>query len=275
MLNKRFIIAWILCCVTLASCVNVFSLADLQPDNYSYPSDTDKAAMLIRQMGIAHNIAQWDSIETYQVTYKDDFYGFFGKQAHPFKEQDMTFSLSYVPGTFDGQLEIKSGKQSGDLWGYQNGKTYRKTKAGTVEEKKNKDMQFWIPTYQYFIEFPSRIQEATSIDYIGEKVINGVRTEGVIASWNTVKPQKNIDQYLIWLDAESHRIVKIEYTVRDAYKFVAGGAYFESYKDYDGIILPSTMPVESNLVKDGLLHKMSIESFTADPVRKAELRPLD
>ncbi|MBV6654912.1 MAG: hypothetical protein KI786_14200 [Mameliella sp.] len=66
------------------------------------------------------------------------------------------------------------------------------------------------------------------MDYLGRKVINGIESEGVIASWNTVSPQKEIDQYIIWIDAASKRIVKVDYTVRDAYKFVTGGAYYKS-----------------------------------------------
>lgn len=124
----------------------------------------------------------WDSIETYNAIFEDEFYGFFGKQAHPFKEQKMTFSLNYIPKTTNGQLEIISGKEKGKIWGMQSWKTYSKDENGEVLVKKNKDMKFWILTYQYFIELPNRIQEASSVDYMGSKTINGIECEGVIAS---------------------------------------------------------------------------------------------
>jgi len=195
-------------------------------------------------MGKAHQIDKWNDIETYNVIFEDEFYGFLGKRSHGFQEQKITFSLNYIPKTFDGL-------------------------------KESKNMKFYIPTYQYFIEFPIRIQEATSIDYIGTKMIDGVKSEGVIASWNTVAPQKKLDQYVVWMNAESKRIVKIAYTVRDKYRFVSGVAYFKDYKDYDGIILPSTMPVESNLLKEGYLHKMSIKNFSPNKVSSKSLTPLN
>lgn len=258
----------------ITGCVNVFKVVDLRLDEENPHSNQEKAKQLMEEMGVAHGITNWDSIQTYNIIYSDEFYGFIGKQAHPFKEQDVTFSMNYIPKTFNGQVEILTGKEKGKVWGMQDWQTYFKDDEGVMTSKKNKDMTFWIPTYQYFIEFPSRIQEATSIDYIGEKVINGLKTQGVIASWDTTAPQKDIDQYIIWIDTETKRIAKIEYTVRDAYRFVSGAATFNNYKEYNGILFPSEMPVESNLTGDKLLHTMRISEFTPDVVSVEDLLPL-
>ena len=225
-------------------------------------------------MGEAHQIKNWNNLKSYNVTYVDEFYGFLGKQAHPFKEQHMTFSLDYIPKTFDGRMEILSGKEKGSVWGMQDWTTYRIDADGKAGPKKNKDMRFWIPTYQYFIEFPLRIQEATVLDYMGSGSIEGTKVEGVLASWTTVEPQKKIDQYLIWIAADTKRVVKVEYTVRDAYRFVTGAAFFKEYKNYEGILLPTYMPVESNLLKEGFLHTMRITDFIADRLPSESLRPL-
>ncbi len=248
----------------ITGCVNIFKVADLRESKENPFSDQDKAKRLMEEMGEAHRIEKWDSMLTYNIVFGDEFYGFIGKQAHPFKEQKMTFSMNYIPKSFDGQMEIISGKEKGTVWGMDAWETYFKNDEGKFEWKRNKDMTFWIPTYQYFIEFPSRIQEATTVDYLGEKVVNGIKTEGIIASWNTTEPQKDIDQYIIWIDSETKRIAKIEYTVRDTYRFVTGAASFTKYKEMGGLPFPTEMPVESNLTKDKLLHTMTIEEFTPD-----------
>ena len=256
-------------------CNSFFKLADLRQEGYQYPNNTEKAQNLLKQMGKAHHIHLWDSLSTYQVIFEDEFYGFLGKQAHPFKEQQMKFALQYIPNTFNGRLEILSGKEKGNIWGMDDWQIYQKDEQGQIVAKDDKDMKFWIPTYQYFIEFPKRIQEASIIDYLGKKTIDGTPVEGIIASWNTVAPQKDIDQYIIWLDASTHKIFKIEYTVRDTYRFVAGAATFQDYKVYHGLPLPAALPVESNLKKEGLLHTMRIKDFQANPVSAEELSPLD
>ena len=264
-----------LCSLFFCGCVNFFKLSDLQPEAYVFPNNEEKARQLMKDMGVAHSIHLWDSIQTYNVTFEDEFYGFLGRLSHPFKEQKIMVSLDYIPTTFNGQLEILTGKEKGTIWGIQSYETYQKNIDGTITRDDNKDMKFWIPTYQYFIEFPSRIQEASSIDYIGEKVINGIKTEGIIASWNRVEKQKDVDQYIIWVDAISKRIVKIEYTVRDAYRFVTGAATFLGYKEYNGFLLPTELPVESNLLKKGFLHTMRIIDFKTNQVPVDILLPLE
>ena len=268
------IIALLLTILLVIGCVNFFKFSDLRPDGYTYPNDPTKAEQLLSAMGIAHQITAWDSIETYHVDFTEEFYGFIGKQAHPFKEQKIEFSLDYNPHNYDGRMLINSGVQKGTTWGIQAWQTYMLDAAGHPHAQDNKDMTFWIPTYQYFIELARRIQEASTIDYIGTEVINGQEAEGVIASWNSVGPQKSIDQYVVWISKDDDRILKVEYTVRDQYRFVTGAAHYTQYKDYDGIILPSVMPVESNLVKDGYLHQMSINSFTPNRVSADDLAPL-
>ena len=259
--------------LSITACINIFKRTDLRPENISEMSNETKARQLLKEMGEAHHIEVWDKMETYNVIFGEEFYGSLGERGNPFSEPKMELSMNYIPKTFNGTLEVLSGKDKGDKWGIQNWKTYEVSSEG-IEEKKNKDMIFWIPTYQYFIEFPLRIQEATAVEYLGSKQINGVEVEGVLASWNTVEPQKDIDQYIVWMNKETKRIVKIEYTVRDMFRFITGAAYFNNYKEFDGVLLPTEFPVESNLLREGYLHKMSIKEFHLNPLKKEDLLPL-
>ena len=170
-------------------------------------------------------------------------------------------------------MSYTSGEKNGKTWGIQSWNTYEFNESGIAEFQKNKDTYFWLPTYQYFIEFPLRIQEATAVNYAGEKTIDGKVCEGVLASWETTKPQKKIDQYLIWIDRDTKRIYKLEYTIREVMSFIKGAVYYNDYVEYNGILLPSSLPVESNLIKNGYMHEMRINSFRPDIYGADELRP--
>lgn len=248
-----------------------FGLTDLRPKNLEYPNNNLKAKDLMEQMGKAHAIEVWDSITGYQVTFSEEFYGVLGKMNDPFENSTSELFLNYVAGSPIGMLSFKSGKEQVS-WGYRSGKTYRIDDDEKPNLESNKKMHFWIPTYQYFIELPMKIQEATVLDYTGTKEINGIQTEGLLASWDTLEPQPDIDQYLIWLDSDTHRIVKVEYTIRELYPFITGAAYFQNYKEFHGLPLPSDMPVESNLVKDGFLHRMGIMDFKVNNAFKMPYR---
>ncbi|MFT7158005.1 MAG: hypothetical protein ACI8Q1_003031 [Parvicella sp.] len=259
----------------IQSCsLHVMRVSDLRTELAKVQSDESKAKALIIEMGAAHRIDNWKLMDTYSVSFSDVFYGFMGKQAHNYKEDSVAFRLSYIPGTFDGRLDFLSGKANGNTWGIQSWNSYEmEAESSTANFKKNKDITFWLPTYQYFIEFPLRIQSATAFAYAGEQEIDGQACDGVVASWNTVEPQKKIDQYVIWISKKTKRIVKLEYTIREAYKFLTGAVYYNNYKEYNGIILPSELPVLTNLVKEGYLHKMRIHNFKADSLTIKDLRP--
>ncbi|MFT6147591.1 MAG: hypothetical protein ACJAUH_000268 [Saprospiraceae bacterium] len=235
-------------------------------------SDTAKAKTLMQDMAIAHNITAWDDLDTYSVSFQDEFFGKLGAASNPYAESKTEFTLVYIPKSFDGQLQFKSGINKGISWGLQSWKTYV-LEQDEINFSENEDILFWIPTYQYFIEFPARIQKATAFDYAGKMEINGKMCDGVMASWNTIKPQREIDQYLIWLDSETKRIVKLEYTIREVSRLIKGAVYFNDYKDYEGIILPSILPVVSPLSKNKWLHEMQIKDFTRNPVNTQILRP--
>lgn len=235
-----------------------FRLADLRTDVPVIPGQRAKAVRLIEEMGVAHRISAWDSIPAYRVKYVDDFFGTIGEASNPFEDPRVEFHLWYSPKGSDGELEILTGAEKGKKWGMRAGQAYEQMVTEEWKEVDHREVKFWIPTYQYFIEFPRRIQEATVIEYVGSRQINGIAVEGVLATWNTAEPQRDIDQYIIWLDRDTKRIVKVEYTVREFYAFVKGAAYFQNYQEFYGLLLPTEMPVESNLVKEGLLHKMGI-----------------
>jgi len=253
----------------------LFGTADLRNDSVKKDPQVAKAKVLMQEMAESHMIENWDSISTYTVRYQEEMYGFLGKFSNPFPEEKSLFDLSYIPNTYDGRLTFVNGKNEGKSWGIQSWKTYSATKNSEPVFADDANITFWVPTYQYFIEFPKRILNANAFGYVGEQTINNVMCEGVIASWNTIEPQRDIDQYLIWLNKATKRIVKLEYTVRDQYNFVVGAAYFNDYKDFDGILLPTKLPVGSNLLAEGeLLHQMDIINFTKNTLTQKELRPI-
>lgn len=272
-MKLKYFFLGLLVIVGIAGGIGFFHLTDLRTDVAKTSTDTDKARLLIAQMAKAHNVSAWEDISTYRVAFDDEFYGLVGNFGNPFPNNKGTFDLEYIPGSFDGRMTFTEGEYKEKTWGIQAWKTYTSENGSAPAFKQDNDIYFWLPTYQYFIEFPLRIQEATVFSYAGTQVIDGIPCEGVIASWNTTAPQSGIDQYLVWLDTKTHRIVKLEYTVREMYNFLTGAAYYKDYKDFDGILLPTYFPVESNLVRNGLLHEMRISDFVADPLPVSALRP--
>lgn len=251
-----------------------FKTSDLQTDASKENANVAIAEDLMSKMAEAHGAQNWEGFDSYTATLTDEFFGFVGKKGNPFPENKTKIAVSYIPNTFDGQLEILSGKKKGEIWGMQSWKTYQKNSEGEVDFQEHKDAFFWIPTYQYFLEFPLRIQKADALAYAGKKTVNNIDCEGVLVSWRKVAPQKDVDQYLIWLDEKTHRIVKVDYTIRDQFKFLIGRLAFFDYKEFDGVLLPTKMEGESNLKKKGgLLHEIDLLDFEVNKMDAESLRP--
>lgn len=260
--------------IIAAVAVFAFGTTDLRTETAKQKPNEQKAKWLLEEMAEAHQIENWDSVSTYTVRFQEEMFGTIGKSSNPFPQAKSQFDLSYIPKTYDGKLSFVDGPNKGATWGIQSWQTYTQQGGGDAQFGKDKNIFFWVPTYQYFIEFPLRIMNANAFSYAGKRTIKGVACEGIVASWNTTEPQRNIDQYLIWLDADTKRIVKLEYTVREMFNFLTGAAYYTEYKDFDGILLPTKMPVESNLVGEGkYLHQMDILKFEKNTLSESDLRP--
>jgi len=262
----------VLLVVVMSSCL-FLKTSDLQTAASKENANIATAQDLMAKMGQAHGMENWTTFDSYTATLTDEFFGFIGKKGNPFQEDKVEIAVSYIPNSYDGQLEILSGEGKNTVWGMQSWKTYEKNTEGEIEFLENEDAFFWIPTYQYFLEFPLRIQKADAMAYAGKQTINGINCEGVLVSWRKVQPQKDVDQYLIWLDEKTHRIVKIDYTIRDQFKFLIGILWFSDYREFGGVLLPTRMEGESNLKKKGNLHEIELLDFQINKVKKESLRP--
>ena len=251
----------------------IFGIVDLRTETAQNSNNEYTAKQLVIDMGKAHGIKNWADIKTYQVDFEDEFFGKMGEKSHGYGINKVSMTLNFIPDTFDGRIDFNNGPLKGKSWGLQNWETYLKKGNGPAKFQNHPNSKFWLPTYQYFLEFPMRIQNASAFNYAGQKEIEGILCEGVMASWKTTEPQGSIDQYLIWIDKKTKRIVRLEYTVREMMRFLKGAINFKDYKTYYGILLPTIMPVESNLVPVGLLHEMRVKDFKKDILLPEDLRP--
>ncbi|MEO0897025.1 MAG: hypothetical protein AAFY71_11540 [Bacteroidota bacterium] len=251
----------------LASC----STADLSSPA-AMQEDQGKGRAILQKAMIAHGAQKWDSIQTYEAIFRDEFYGMVGKMASNFSGNPVKVSLKYIPKTQTAQAKFLHEDMKNEVWGILDGKPYAYDKEDQVAFEEDFKKKFWLPTYQYFIEFPARILEANVIRYMGQEKIKEEAYDKVFASWNKVEPQDDVDQYVVWVHPKTHQIKKIAYTIREANNWVTGHASLENFKTYNGMLFPGDMLVGSSLLKEGkLLHKMSIDEVTFNSFPQSDL----
>ena len=270
---KSFLMITLLGIITLGmfSCKAV----DIRTQEVKTAFDQQRGKKVLLQMSEAHALNEWSKVQTYSFDMKDEFYGIMGKLGNPFPRNTADFEFQAIPYTFTSKAKFQDEKWGNKIWGIQSWKTYSGIAGQPVKfhKKNDKNIEFWLPTYQYFIELPLRIFEADVISYAGERELDGKNYDLVFASWKTDDPQKDIDQYILWIEKESHLLRFIQYTVRDQSPLIQATLQYKTYSKENGIVLiPTEMDVNlSGPNENKILHRMTVENIELNSVDKATL----
>ena len=196
-----------------------------------------------------------------------------GKIFMPWPENNQPIRFHFLNNTYYGRAEFLEGKNRGEVWGVQAWETYRQQPGEKVTFEKHSDTRFYVPTYQYFFEFPFQIRKAPLVAYIGDREFNGQTYHLVFATWETAKPHPDFDQYIVWIHAKTNRIEYTEYTVRDLMRFAKGAMHFTQFQTVNNVLIPFTMTALSGLEDQDYLHRLQIESVTFDTAPKEAFFP--
>jgi len=261
-------------CIILALNLTACKLADIRTTEMAGTTDDARAMKVLHQMAKAHQVNRWDDIETYTFHVSDEYQGLIGTFGSPFPKGKAVLELSFIPQTYTGRGIFQDGKWKDKVWGIQAWETYsnEEMEKGIFHEKPDKQIQFSIPTYQYFIETPWRIFEANIIRYAGEREKNGQVYDLVFATWETEEPQKEMDQYLLWVNRKTGVLDLVQFTVRDAGGWVHCTFYYDHYESLDGLLFPTEMTVRMfGPEKENTLHKMVVDHIQIDALPKQDL----
>ena len=211
----------------------------------------------IKKLG---GLKQWKSFrqKTLRVEMQDLWPDWFSQKVvmpQEFNGQKMQFT--FQPSRENSRLKFVEGRWKGRAWGIQNWVTYRADSRGKLHWKQDNTLKFWLPTYQYFVLMPFYLTEAALQVYAGPKTLGGRKYERVLVTWKKLEAQKTIDQYLLWIDAETKRIVYVQYTVRDMFPNLKSQAWLSDYRKVGGLLLPHRYTVINKIGKHrDVLHTM-------------------
>jgi hypothetical protein len=137
-----------------------------------------------------------------------------------------------------------------------------------------------LPAIQYLFELPIRIKEAPILKYAGTKEMEGITYDLVFATWDSLEPNKEFDQYLLYISQKTGFLTFASYTVRDAYlpspKNVYGSIRYEDMQENsDGIKYPTTIYIQINKLKskDTWTRKMTLQDLQLNNFETSLLYP--
>ncbi len=245
--------------MSLGSC----KLADIYSDVPS-SKDDQKIEELITSIEETYGgWENWNALTSVRVKGSDEWPTWHWRLlVNPWKERKVDFQLDWQPLKDNVRIELLSGKQSGEIHGVQQWVTYEIADDSAIF-KKNRAIEFHLPTQVYFYEFPFRIREANAFAYGGTTEIEGKIYDRMMMSWNTLDPQRELDQYLLFINQETSQVEYLQFTVRDQGKFPTATAHYTDFRKVGDFTLPHTVTLffQNEPPGKSIGHILSVESY--------------
>lgn len=243
--------------VSTTSCKLSNIYTDLQESNN--PADV---TTIIQKTTNAYGGQQnWENVQSASAVLNDYWPTFLWRLlANPWKERTTKLKFDWLPNSNNSRIEILT--RENQEFGIQNWATYL-VKDSSVVFKKHKEIKFHLPTMEYFFEFPFRIREATKLKYGGLKEVKGISYKTILMSWTTFEPQKETDQYLIYINPVTLLVDYLEFTVRDQGKFAYATVHFEDFKKVEQFTFPFkiTAYFQNSVPGNTIGHQMTIDTM--------------
>lgn len=252
-------------------------LVDIRPDEIKQmthiPKDrVSEGKKVLAQMMNAHGgKAQWLAHRTATFDLHDVWPSFIIRSlAMPWADHNKRMRMSVALNKDLWRIDFPEGTLKNTAWGIQQWMTYKVDTQGVVKFGKDENIWFWLPTVGYFFEAPFRIADAGIVAIAKPKKIGDNMYDRVFLSWGQAGPQKDVDQYIAWIDQKTHMLTYFEFTIRDYPGNSSGTVWYHDYKDVQGIKVPGSITAIGGPGKhDDILHNMIISNaqlgHTLDP----------
>lgn len=228
--------------------------------------ELEKGQELLHQLENASGgFDKWNHYKTGEFIMTADWYG----NETNWTTNPQKFSMVCELGTYNSELTLLNGPQKDNTWKIKNDKSYAINKEGNQSLDMNEMILHKNRYKSYWFQLPFRLREASIIASAGEKIINNVNYDVLFITWKSVEPNPEYDQYMIYLNKDTHLISCLEFTLREAHPMATGVSKFENYKEQNGIVLPTSQYIaQGTLDKPRTkLHENHISEFYFEPVR--------
>jgi hypothetical protein len=114
---------------------------------------------------------------------------------------------------------------------------------------------------RHLIELPFVLPEADAVRGAEDATWHDQRFQRALVSWGRLEPQRDVDQYVVWSNAASGLIERIDCTVRFVAPFLTARVELGPQLRHAGFTLPREMVVHDDAL--GVVHRWRITSVNA------------
>jgi len=235
--------------------------------------DEARGRAVLAEAAAAHGGDTWRQHKTWQVVLEDRWSDDpLIKMRSPWPDGATWLEFQFAPGSSDGRVRFLDGPEQGATWGLAGDRTYVQAPGAAPEWGDAEHMASRLPTMQFLIEFPQRITEAQFVAYAGQRQVGERSCDVVFASWGSVAPHPDYDQFLVYVDAETRHILAMQYTVRKSGRLLLGHRFWSDLREVDGVLLPFFQTSLREFEGGDAVHSFYVRELSFDPVEAQLLR---
>ena len=252
-------------------------LADIRPDSLksnTRPDADARGRQLLAQVITAHGgLDRWKQAKTVEVTARDHWEHWMGRlRFMPQKESGQLMRWQTSLGGDQVSIEMQEGPNKGEKWVMQDWPLYRASLGDQPDYGAGKKIHFYVATMNYALQLPFRSANAEVVRYGGQGTLHGKQYDLIYTTWHMSEPQKDTNQYVLWVDPMTHELAYLQLTDRELMKGAAGMMGFSGWRTIDGLKVPSRITSYKDAEKNVVLHDLRIDSvaFGTDLPREAQ-----
>ncbi len=250
-------------CVLTAGCSIDLRPERLEQQGVTADTASEGRAVLTRMVEAHGGLAAWRAHQTISVEYTDTWHNWLRRSlAMPWPQNGQRMRLDIRVADHAARITFLDGPEQGAVWGLVGDKAWVRHPDGEIEDDDGK--RFWVRAFAYFVELPFRLPEAEIVSYEGTRDIAGRPHHEVFATWRAPEPQDDIDHWLAYVDAETHRLSWVAYTIRELAIVPKGSMRFQGHAPVDDVVLPRALASFRSPDSDTQNHSVEVYGIALD-----------
>ena len=223
----------------------------------------ERARALLLKSAEVHGLKAWKAAKRIEVLYDDSWpMSMMRAMGTPLTEATQKVRMSFKPGSDDNLITIYGGVHDQKKVSVVEGVT-QSIMGGESKVETGLSHVFYSPAIQYLFELSFRVLEADDIAWAGEAVIDERDCDVVLATWGGLEPNSEFDQYLLYIDRKTHRLLFSEYTIRQMGQVFKSNIRYDDYRRVDGILMAFFNEIEMDMGAFTMhLHSAEVEAVS-------------
>ena len=235
------------------------STADLSTDNLRnqdrQPDLREKAVKIYeRSLNARGGYNTYKSFDSVRLRGADVWHSNFVRLFTPVTEQEQKFEVVFATAGSKISYIFLNGTRKGQYIGVENGKTYR-----VIEEERefadSSKIRVYLEPLTHYFQWPYKLFESPVLLYAGEENIKNESYHLLFASSGGIAASPEHDQYVIYVNKNTHYVDYIDFTLRSLFESYKGTLHYGDFRTVQGLVVPFFIGASDEVKNKDFVHE--------------------